>query len=545
MIRSQHGIVFNPRRYYAVADLRAEPWAAFAQAMIDSTVLDVAAFEDAPALEQNAIHARQLGSFELAADLFAQASAAEDDLRKALDLQNRQACCLLAMERHEEAAALAVIVANRARTEGFLAELADSLALIVDDHMRSNRLAEAANVLAEAMYTLDLLPDEARHYQVVHNMAETYANCGFVTAALDLYARALQLADNDADRNYTYSSMAASYHYAAQREQDPHERNRLFHAGIHAATAALAPVGEAELWMMGSAQAHRAMMLAEIGNYRAALEDARTARSFTADRSMHEWQVIAMAAEAIAMWGSTKSPTVLDLVNDTLALAREIGCNDYLAPLLKTEVEVLWNLGHLDEARVVMERQLSEAAQQLYDERGARWEHVRLGVEHRRVEALSESDPLTGLPNRRYLGKALSNVLDQNAPVCVGVIDLDGFKQINDQFGYLQGDSVLQEVASLLERVCRRGDSVARLGGDEFVMLLGDTSPGDALMVFERVRTLIAQREWKGIPAGTRLTASIGVTVGGDSSRREHLLAEAVAALQIAKRNGRDRTQFR
>jgi diguanylate cyclase (GGDEF)-like protein len=109
----------------------------------------------------------------------------------------------------------------------------------------------------------------------------------------------------------------------------------------------------------------------------------------------------------------------------------------------------------------------------------------------------------------------------------------------------MQGDSVLQEVAVLLERVCRRGDSVARLGGDEFVMLLGDTSPGDALMVFERVRTLIAQRVWKGVPSDIRLTASIGVTVGGDSANREHLLTEAVTALQVAKRTGRDRISFR
>ena len=86
---------------------------------------------------------------------------------------------------------------------------------------------------------------------------------------------------------------------------------------------------------------------------------------------------------------------------------------------------------------------------------------------------------------------------------------------------------------------------MARLGGDEFVMLLGNTSPGDALMVFERVRTLIAQRVWHGVPSGIRLTASIGVTVGGDSTNRGHLLTEAVTALQVAKRTGRDRISFR
>ena len=67
----------------------------------------------------------------------------------------------------------------------------------------------------------------------------------------------------------------------------------------------------------------------------------------------------------------------------------------------------------------------------------------------------------------------------------------------------------------------------------------------DALMVFERVRSLIAQRVWDGIPSGIRLTASIGVSVGGDSANREHLLTEAVGAMQVAKRTGRDRISFR
>jgi len=531
MIRSQQGIVLNWWGDSAVADLRSEP--------------HFAVVDESLTLELNAIHARQLGSFEMAAELFFRASKNEGDLRKELDLQIRQACCLLAIDRYEEAAALAVIVANRARTEGFLAELADALGLIVDHHMRADRLAEAANVLAEAMYTLDQLPNEARHYQVVHNMAATYATCGFVKAALDLYDRALHLADNDGDRQYTYSSMAGAYHYAAQRENDPSERERLIHAGLYAATAALEPVGELELLAMAGAQAHRAMMLAEIGHYESALDDARAARRITDEHGIREEQVVAMSAEAIALWGSTKDPSALDLIDATLDLAREIGYPDYLAPLLKTEIEVLWSVGRLDDARAAMERQLAEASQQLYDERAARWEHVRLGVEHRRVEVMSESDPLTGLPNRRYLGKVLSNVIDRNTPVCIGVIDLDGFKHINDTYGYMQGDSVLQEVAVLLERVCRRGDSVARLGGDEFVMLLGNTSPGDALMVFERVRRLIAERVWQGIPSGIRLTASIGATVGSDSGNREHLLTEAVTALQVAKRTGRDRIWFR
>jgi diguanylate cyclase (GGDEF)-like protein len=170
---------------------------------------------------------------------------------------------------------------------------------------------------------------------------------------------------------------------------------------------------------------------------------------------------------------------------------------------------------------------------------------VRLGVEHLKVAAISESDPLTGLPNRRHLAHMLPEVLEEYPPVCVGVIDLDGFKRVNDDYGYLQGDGVLQEVAGLLERVLRRGDSVVRLGGDEFVMVLRETSPGDSRVVFDRVRQLIAMRTWHGVPADVKLTASVGVTVGNGSADPDHLLAVASSALQEAKRSGRDRIVIR
>lgn len=496
-------------------------------------------------LEQRAIEARQSGNFEEAGRLFAQAADQAADLQTQLNMQIRQACCLLAVERYEEAAALARVVAQQARTEGHLPELADALGVIVDDHTRSDRLAEAAHILSEAVYILDRLPNEAGNFQVMHNMAATYANCGFIDAALEVYDRALRLAQTDADRQFAYASMCSAYHFAAQREPNPQERNRLVHDGLYAATAALDPEGGTEVLAIGAALAHRSMLLAEIGHYHASLDDARAARLITAEHGMREEQVVAMSGEAMALWGSSQNTDVLDLICDALALAAELSFTDYLDPLLKIEVEVLWKLGRLDDARAALERNLNEANRRLYEERSARWEHVRLGVEHLRVEALSESDPLTGLPNRRHLAHLLPEVLEDHAPACVGVIDLDGFKRVNDEFGYLEGDSVLQEVAGVLERVCRRGDSVVRLGGDEFVMVLGNTSPGDARTVFERVRQLIGNRNWHGIPSGVKITASVGVAVGSGPLDAGRILAEAASALQLAKRTGRDRISFR
>lgn len=495
-------------------------------------------------LEQQAIDARQAGDFEAARSLFAAAAQAADTLQQQLHLTIRQACCLQAVELYEEAAALATVVAQQARAEGYLGELADALGVIVDHLNREDRLAEAAHMLSEASYILERLPNETENFQIMHNMAVTYTHCGYVEAALQFYDRALRLATNDSDRQFVYSSMSEAYHYAAQREPDPDRRSQLIHDGLYAATAALDPEGGTEVLAMGSALAHRSMMLAEIGHYHAALDDARAARAMAAEHGMREEQVIAMSGEAMAIWGSGQAIEVLDLIGDTKALAREISYTEYLQPLLKVEVEALFKMNRFDDARLVLERGLSDANNRLHEERSARWEHVRLGIEHLRVEAISESDPLTGLPNRRHLAHLLPEVLEDHSPVCVGLIDLDGFKQVNDVYGYLHGDGVLQEVAGLLERVCRRGDTVVRLGGDEFVMVLRETSPGDARVVFERVRQLIGTRTWHGVPNSVVLTASIGVSVGSDAHEASRMLADAATALQSAKKAGRDRITF-
>ena len=501
--------------------------------------------ELAVSYEQQAVDARKSGDFEDAARLFSQAAEHSADEQMVLHLQIRQACCLLAVERYDDAAALATVVAQRARSERYLPELADALGVIVDQHVRGDRLAEAAHLLSEAMYVLDQLPNDPTNFLVIHNMAVTYCRSGFVEAALELFDRALRLADSDTDRQFCYSSMASAYHYAAQREPDVLERNRLLHDGLYAATAALDPAGTDEVLAKCTALAHRAMMLAEIGHYDAAINDAHSARRIATDHGMLEEQVVAMSAEAIATWRATADTTVIAQIRNALALGAELNLGSELASLQDVEIEVLWSLARYDEARAALERNHRDTMGTLHDERAARWEHVRLGVEHRRVEALSSSDPLTGLPNRRHLENLLPEALDGKSLVCIALIDLDGFKQVNDVYGYLIGDAVLQDVAGLLERVCRRNDEVVRLGGDEFVMVLRDTSPGDARVVLERVRQLIAARTYQGLPSSVRLTASVGVAVGSSPLDCTRVVADAAEALQRAKRSGRDRICFR
>jgi tetratricopeptide (TPR) repeat protein len=431
-------------------------------------------------LEQRAVEARQAGDFDRAARLFALAATSADQLQRQLHLQIRQACCLLAIERYSEAAALATVVAQQARAESYLPELADALAVVVDHYTRDDRLAEAAHILSEAAYILDRLPNDAGNYQVMHNMAVTYAQCGFVEAALELYDRALRLAEHDEDRQFAYASICAAYHYAAQRDPNPDERNRLLHDGLYAATAALDPEGGGEVLAMCPALAHRSMMLAEIGHYHAALDDARNARHLAIEHGMREEQVIAMTGEAMALWGSSQNTDVLDLIRNTPRSQPRS-----TTPTTSTRCSG-WRWRCCGRWSGSTRREPHSNATcatptvGCYDERAARWEHVRLGVEHLRVEALSESDPLTGLPNRRHLAHLLAR--GARRP-CSGVRGRDRPRRVQARQRRVRVPAGRQRAAGsgrLLERVCRRGDSVVRLGGDEFVMVLRETSPGDA-----------------------------------------------------------------
>jgi diguanylate cyclase (GGDEF)-like protein len=129
-------------------------------------------------------------------------------------------------------------------------------------------------------------------------------------------------------------------------------------------------------------------------------------------------------------------------------------------------------------------------------------------VDHFRGEA--QTDPLTGLPNRRYLEQYVGELVAAGRQAILGVCDLDGFKMVNTVHGHLSGDLVLQRVAGVLNRVMRRGDLVVRYGGDEFVLLLPSTSAAEATEIARRLTSAVAQEDWQELVPGT----PIGVTIG-------------------------------
>ncbi|MBV8933984.1 MAG: GGDEF domain-containing protein, partial [Kutzneria sp.] len=166
-----------------------------------------------------------------------------------------------------------------------------------------------------------------------------------------------------------------------------------------------------------------------------------------------------------------------------------------------------------------------------------RREHERLSREHGAISQQAMQDPLTGLPNRRALDERLEALVAAPAerPLSVALIDLDGFKGVNDRASHAEGDDVLRVVASTLRRAVRGDDMVARYGGDEFVVLLPGASLSAAEAALRRAVEAVAELP-DNLSRG--VTLSIGVVSLRPLESAPQSLARADAAMYLTKRNG-------
>ncbi len=152
------------------------------------------------------------------------------------------------------------------------------------------------------------------------------------------------------------------------------------------------------------------------------------------------------------------------------------------------------------------------------------------------LERLALEDPMTGIANRRCFEQVEAQSLqaDQDhggRKLCLTLIDVDHFKQVNDGHGHLIGDKVLQVIAALLGEHIRANDLAARLAGDEFVLLLQQTDPARASDVCERVRRAVAGHPWSDLSPGLSVTVSLGLAQSQPGDTLEALLHRADVAM--------------
>lgn len=172
-----------------------------------------------------------------------------------------------------------------------------------------------------------------------------------------------------------------------------------------------------------------------------------------------------------------------------------------------------------------------------------------------RLTILSETDPLTGVANRRLFAERLEQgwvqACSDRAWLGLVLIDIDRFKRLNDTAGHAEGDRCLVQVADALRApVEARGGLIARYGGEEFVALLPDTAPEAVIAVGEQLRAAVAglALPHPGLATGAWVSVSVGVTASHGATRAAgvgsaDLLRAADEALYAAKRRGRDRVE--
>jgi len=162
-----------------------------------------------------------------------------------------------------------------------------------------------------------------------------------------------------------------------------------------------------------------------------------------------------------------------------------------------------------------------------------------------KIQALATLDSLTGLPNRRgfdlLAAQALHEAQREPKPLTALLLDLDHFKQLNDNHGHLAGDVVLSGFARDLEGCLRQSDIICRWGGEEFIVLLKDTDSANAQLIAEKVRQHVEQQRYSYNDQSLSLTLSIGLTALQHDDTLHSLLARGDRALYRAKQGGRNR----
>lgn len=161
-----------------------------------------------------------------------------------------------------------------------------------------------------------------------------------------------------------------------------------------------------------------------------------------------------------------------------------------------------------------------------------------------RVKQLAYLDGLTGIFNRRFFELRIMEEIERarryGTAMAVIMADIDQFKRLNDEFGHVLGDEVLRQVSSIFHQQVRKIDVVCRYGGEEFAILLTQASGEQALAIAEKLRKVVADWQFPGVPCAVTISAG-AASFPEHGSTRDELVKAADTALYAAKQSGRNR----
>jgi len=201
----------------------------------------------------------------------------------------------------------------------------------------------------------------------------------------------------------------------------------------------------------------------------------------------------------------------------------------------------------LNKANDALQSRIESADQKLIESnKQLEQQSKALKIVNEEFKRLAMTDPLTGLFNRRHFSDLIENEIsvskrhgDVNSFL---LIDIDHFKKINDTYGHLEGDMVLESFAELLSTHSRETDILCRMGGEEFVMFCRRADKASSLIIAEKIRHAIGNRAFRFRENEFRITVSIGISTFPDKNVETmgDLVKQADVALYYCKHNGRD-----
>lgn len=226
---------------------------------------------------------------------------------------------------------------------------------------------------------------------------------------------------------------------------------------------------------------------------------------------------------------------------DQIVAAYDAGVDEYVTKPFNSRILL---------ARLRAGQRIIELKKEVNGERLVVQEQVQqLGILNRRLQSAALTDPLTGLPNRRYIWDRLAEEWQSSeavdSPLTAMMVDIDAFKKINDVHGHEVGDIVLKQVAEVLRNNARKGEDVARIGGEEFLVLCPNTTLSQAAIGAERLRAAVEAHVVKSPAFTGSVTVSLGVAERTeDMSGTDALLKAADDAVYAAKSAGRNQVKF-
>jgi len=244
-------------------------------------------------------------------------------------------------------------------------------------------------------------------------------------------------------------------------------------------------------------------------------------------------QLINKTGEALDTTGEKASAATLDFQNQS----KKLESNQDLPEIKIVLTEIIAGTKGLAETSMTLQAQLDDNKKEM--------QLLRQELEHARETA--KTDALTGLLNRRAFDQKLNEYIEihqqNNDDLCLLILDIDHFKQVNDTFGHQMGDNVLRYTANLMKQHITEYHCAARYGGEEMAIIMPNTPLNKAMEIAEKIRASLAQHplKLKGSKKSIgKVTISIGVSSFKINDSIESLIERADKAMYQAKDNGRN-----